>query len=79
MLFCYALVLFRMPFRKTRGECGYEEEEKWARGEEQEQDRKGDNRKNAEIKGAPPPPPKKSKEPREGNENVLKRYLFLTR
>ena len=44
-----------MPFRKTRGECGYEEEEKWARGEEQEQDRKGDNRKNAEIKGAPPP------------------------
>lgn len=42
-----------MPFRKTRGECGYEEEEKWARGEEQEQDRKGDNRKNAEIKGAP--------------------------
>lgn len=50
-----------MPFRKKTGECGYEEEEKWARGEEQEQDRKGDNRKNTEIKGETPPPQKKAK------------------
>lgn len=37
---------------------------------------KGDNRKNTEIKEEPPP---QSKEPREGNENVLKHYLSLTR
>ena len=54
-LFCSALVLFRMPFRKMRVECGYGKEEKWTLGEQQEQDRKGDNRKNTEIKGAPLP------------------------
>lgn len=54
-----------MPFRKKRGECGYEEEEKWARGEEQEQDRKGDNRKNTEIKGATPPQKKAKNQERE--------------
>ena len=41
-----------MPFRKMRVECGYGKEEKWTLGEQQEQDRKGDNRKNTEIKGA---------------------------
>lgn len=44
-----------MPFRKMRGECGYGKKEKWTLAEEQEQDRKGDNRKNTEIKGAPLP------------------------
>ena len=57
-----------MPFRKMRGECGYGKKEKKTLGEEQEQDRKGDNRKNTEIKGA-----------REGSEHVLKHYLLLTR
>lgn len=35
---------------------------KWARGEEQEQDRKGDNRKNTEIKGQPPQKKAKNQE-----------------